>query len=416
MGIKKLTKTVVDNLPKPEKGQVFYRDSKLTGFGVCIGRISKTYYAEKRINGRTVRTTIGKHGQIATDMARKKAQVLLAQMTEGQNPNLNKKNLRAKNISLKIAFDDFLLTRKNLKQRTVYDYRRVLNYYFSDWLNKSVESISKDMVTKRHSKIGADNGKAQANGAMRVLRAVLNFAAGQYENAKGEPILIENPVKALSKTRAWYRVDRRRTVVKPHELPAFFKALDEYKETAVTKKADTVHDYILLLLFTGLRRQEAAKLQWTQVDFKSRTFTVTDTKNNEPLTLPMSDFLFGLFNNRYENGTAEEFVFPGEGKGGYLVEPKRQLQRIRKLSGLYFTLHDLRRSFTSIAGNIIPAYALKALLNHKISGISADVTGGYFVQDAEALRPAMQKVTNQILNYANDEKGKVIDLATAKKV
>ncbi len=349
-------------------------------------------------------------------MARKRAQILLAQMTEGQNPNLNKKNLRAKNISLKMAFDDFLLARKNLKQRTIYDYKRVLNYYFSDWLNKSVESISKEMVTKRHSRIGADNGKAQANGAMRVLRAVLNFAAGQYENAKGEPILIENPVKALSKTRAWYRVDRRRTVVKPHELPAFFKALDEYKETAITKKADAVHDYLLLLLFTGLRRQEAATLRWDQVDFKTRTFTVTDTKNNEPLTLPMSGFLFDLFKNRYENGTDEEFVFPGEGKGGYLVEPKRQLQRIRNLSGLYFTLHDLRRTFTSIAGNIIPAYALKALLNHKMSGISGDVTGGYFVHDAEALRPVMQKVTNQILNYANDEKGKVIDLKTAKQV
>jgi integrase len=37
-------------------------------------------------------------------------------------------------------------------------------------------------------------------------------------------------------------------------------------------------------------------------------------------------------------------------------------------------LHDLRRTFATVAAGIVPAYALKALLNHR-SG-SGDVTGG----------------------------------------
>lgn len=41
---------------------------------------------------------------------------------------------------------------------------------------------------------------------MRVLRALFNFAAGQYENAEGRSLILENPVKRLSQTRAWYRI------------------------------------------------------------------------------------------------------------------------------------------------------------------------------------------------------------------
>jgi len=107
------------------------------------------------------------------------------------------------------------------------------------------------------------------------LRAVFNFAIGQYEdNTKGHPIITENPVKRLSQTRAWYRVERRNTVIKAHELPAFFDGLNQLAETSITSKAEVVRDYILLLLFTGLRRQEAAKLKWEQVDFKDKTLTV----------------------------------------------------------------------------------------------------------------------------------------------
>ncbi len=60
---------------------------------------------------------------------------------------------------------------------------------------------------------------------MRVLRALFNFAAGQYEDAKGHSLIAENPVKRLSQTRAWYRVKRRQTYIKPHELAAWGKGI-----------------------------------------------------------------------------------------------------------------------------------------------------------------------------------------------
>ncbi len=49
-----------------------------------------------------------------------------------------------------------------------------------------------------------------------------------------------------------------------------------------------------------------------------------------------------------------------------------------------------------------------------MDGVSNDVTAGYFVQDAETMRPAMQKITNKILKHATATGGKVIELATRR--
>jgi len=48
---------------------------------------------------------------------------------------------------------------------------------------------------------------------MRVLRALFNFAAGQYEDSQGKSLITDNPVKRLSQTRAWYRVERRQSFI-----------------------------------------------------------------------------------------------------------------------------------------------------------------------------------------------------------
>jgi len=47
----KLTKNVVEKLPYAEKGQDYYTDTELKGFGVRVGKQSKTYFAEKRVGG-----------------------------------------------------------------------------------------------------------------------------------------------------------------------------------------------------------------------------------------------------------------------------------------------------------------------------------------------------------------------------
>lgn len=79
---------------------------------------------------------------------------------------------------------------------------------------------------------------------------------------------------------------------------------------------------------------------------------------------------------RRRKDTDSLFVFPGEGKTGKIVEPKRQIARVIEASGISFMIHDLRRSFASYASMIVPAYTLKKLMNHKDG---SDVTMGYVV-------------------------------------
>jgi integrase len=74
-------------------------------------------------------------------------------------------------------------------------------------------------------------------------------------------------------------------------------------------------------------------------------------------------------------------------------------EAVIKDSEIRFTIHDLRRTFATIANSLdIPAYTVKMLLNHKMSG---DVTAGYIITDVERLREPMNKINTYILEHAN---------------
>ncbi len=143
--------------------------------------------------------------------------------------------------------------------------------------------------------------------------------------------------------------------------------------------------YPLLVLFTELRKEEASRLAWENVDLLDKTLIVHDTKNHQDHTLPLSDFLLEPLHRR-KAGAVNEYV---------IVEQRKQMDRITFESGVKFTIHDLRRTFITIAESLdISAYALKRLLNHKMGN---DITAGYIIIDAERLRIPMQKITDHLL-------------------
>ena len=86
---------------------------------------------------------------------------------------------------------------------------------------------------------------------------------------------------------------------------------------------------------------------------------------------------------------------------------------ITKASGVSFCIHDLRRTFATVAESLdIPAYALKRLLNH---ANGTDVTAGYIVANVERLREPMQKITDYVLKSAGlKETAEVIHLKQAR--
>jgi integrase len=168
---------------------------------------------------------------------------------------------------------------------------------------------------------------------------------------------------------------------------------------AVHAEDDYVRDFLLIALFTGMRRSEIARLRWEYIDFDGKTLTVPRTKNGDPLELPLSTFLFELLLTRREVYPDADWVFPGPGKTGHLVESKKFYARVAKACCITFTLHDLRRTFVTIAESLdIPHYALKRLLNHRTDG---DVTGGYIVMDVERLRRPVERVAERILEVVD---------------
>lgn len=470
-----ITKTNIEKLEQPETGRVDYFDDVLKGFGVRVSADRKTYFTMRRVNGKLTRVKIDTADKITAEKARSKAKITLGAMETGIDPNEEKRQARQlvgeeklKAITLQTALNDYL-DKGKLKPRTVTTYKDLCRLYLADWLDKPAAEITRDMVKARHADIAAGGRQRQilakeitaggskaklkavappdtkrkeaaADNCMRTLRAVLNY---QFEDEEGGT-LYANPVTVLSskKKKAWFKVERRQTRLKNSDLPAWYKAVDGLDNSIM-------RDYLLFLLFTGLRRQEAATLTWKQVDFKEGCFTLTGgmtgvTKNKQIHALPLSDFLRYLLTHRKdglkielseakdalagignmtlrqkqeahnrvalaESRFASPYVFPGEGKTGYIVEPKRAIDSVTAATGITFSCHDLRRTFASLAESLdLSRYTIKALLNHKQA--DDDVTGGYIVLDINRLLDAMQKITDALQERIKTQHGQVIQI------
>ncbi|MDQ8039126.1 MAG: integrase arm-type DNA-binding domain-containing protein [Rickettsiella sp.] len=390
----KITKLAVDKLPIPSvvkagvTAQKRYYDDVMKGFGVRVtSGGSKAFFVEKLINGKLSRITLGRYPELTVEMARREAQKVLGQIAMGLDPLAEKRSSKLKEITLEKIFNDYLEARKSLKPKTIYDYKRSMELAFKKWRHVPFTFITKEEVVKQHTFLGKKHGAAYADQAMAILRALFNFASVQYEDSQGRSLISENPVKRLSQTRAWFRVGKRTTYIKSHELAAWYQG-------AMSLSNTTLRDYLILVVMTGLRRQEAARLKWEQVDFRDKTITITDTKNHQDHTLPLSDYLYTLLANRKQSAI-NAYVFPGSGAGGYIIEPRKQMVKVVKSSGVHFTIHDLRRTFITVAEGLdIAAYALKRLLNHKMNN---DITAGYIMNDIERLRKPMQLITDTLV-------------------
>jgi integrase len=145
-----------------------------------------------------------------------------------------------------------------------------------------------------------------------------------------------------------------------------------------------------------MRKEEAARLKWSDINLEDRTFTIKDPKNRDDATLPLPNFLYDLL---CERPTGSEYVFPGLGEFGYLANMHYWIRKVTDQSGVKFILHDLRRTFITTAESLdISVYALKRLLNHRID--KSDVTAGYIITDVERLRIPMRKIENRLLHLA----------------
>lgn len=375
-----LTKRSIDAIPLERSGQKLYRDSELPGFGLRVGTRSKVFFAEGQVDRRTVRATIGKYGPLTPDVARKLALKILAEMAQGRDPNAAKCRRARDEITLGQAFDRFFAAKGDLSVRTVDSYRRSVRLYLADWTCRPLRDITRAMVLARHRALSSQHGALTANSVMRHLRSVYNFTAAAHEEFP------PNPVYIMTQARAWAPEKRRRRLVSARSLPSWW--------AATMLEPPLSRDFLTVALFTGMRRREIAGLRWEDIDLKGRTLTVPRTKNGDPLVLPLSGYLTRVLMKRKLAVGASQFVFPSRSASGHVEEVKTFTGRVTKRCGVEFTLHDLRRTFVTIAESIdVPAYTLKRLLNHRGG---EDVTSGYIIIDVERLREPVEKIALKI--------------------
>lgn len=406
----KLTKRSIDSLPLPEAGQALYWDDELPGYGLRVTKGAKTFIVQRRVAGKTVRVTLGKYGPLTPDQARKLAVKNLSELVQGVNVNAAKEAEKAQGVTLDEAIDTYLTSRR-LTAKTLKDYREAQRNAFGDWLRLPIKAISRAMIERRFDE-WSERSPAAANRHFRFLRALLNFAMEKYSTPDGEPLIPSNPCNRLTALKRWHRIERRTRHIEPHQLNAWFAALEHQPEDSDHR--NTVRDFCAFLLLTGCREQEAARLRWADVDLDAAKVTFAETKNHKTHVLPVGPWLADLLERRQGQRTSA-FVFPADNRAGHLLNHRKAILAICRDSGVEFRCHDLRRTFASIASvhleRSLSAYTLKRLLNHSSGG---DVTGGYVQVGVEDLREPMRQIEDFVLKCAGlKESAPVVKLTVA---
>ena len=380
----KITSAAVSKLPFVEKGQKLHMDDQLKGFGVRIGTQQKTYFVQRDINRKTCRVTIGAHGVFTADQARKKAQELLVQLANGENPNEEKRKKQAESITLGEATDLYLKSPKKRSKITKDAYRINVDKYLADWKDRPLKEINRKMVKERHLKIGNNNGPYVANYVMRTFRAIYNRAMRQHEELPPNPIINVD----------MFPEKRRQEPIPVDELPTWYADVS-------TLSNPIRRDYNLFVLFTGIRRTDALTVRWEDVDLEKGKLHRPNPKGGEEraFTVPLSDYLIELLKQRKEGNEPffpnSPWVFPANTKKGHVTEPKER--------SIKWSPHRLRDTYTTAANSAgLSPYDIESLTNHRPP--KSTVTAGYINQGVEGLRVPQQKVTDYLLEKIGIEK------------
>ena len=309
--------------------------------------------------------------------------------------------------TLRKALADYIDMRQ-LRTDTADQYKKKTESCLSDWLELPLSSIDDRMVIERHKQM--KHCPSQADYVFRILRAIYRFSAVYYR----QPTLV-NPVLILSACRQWQKSKTRRDdYIDKQDLRTWYDAVQTIRPH--------MRDLVLLLVLTGLRLNEAAKLQWSDVDLEKGRITIgwdpkRPTKNGFIHRLPLSDFLVSMLERRKKMSNSQ-WVFTSRHYNAPIQNPYKSFKYVSGLSGVRCRPHTLRRTFINLA-TIEEVMAgpdiRKALLNH-VEGVH---DGHYETIDEDRLRRVMQAITDQFFKHAGVRRrlyGKNIDSYRARPI
>jgi integrase len=383
----KLTKSVVDAATPREK-QFTVWCSELRGFGVFIQPSgSRTYFVDYRNrDGVRKRMTIGRHGKITTEQARKLAIATLGETLKGRDPAderiQQRKALTVKELCQRYlaAADKGLVLGKGdrpKKASSLYIDRGRINRHIMPLLgNKRVQSLNPADISKFMEDVASGKsamiektknkrGKSIVKGGLGTAARTVGLLGGILTYAVGQGLIDKNPVRGIRKPAD--RVKKRRLSDDEYRLLGRIlqeKAADEHFKTTL--------QIIRHLALTACRRSEAIRLKTSEVDLEGSCLRLIDSKEGASVRavgLPALDLLAPLVVDE------EGFVFKGTVEGKPLVGfPKLWKKLFKETSLADITPHVLRHSFSSIANDLgFTEATIGSLMGHS----RGSVTGRY---------------------------------------
>jgi integrase len=398
----KLTKRTIAELEgEPGKQRIFW-DRDVRGYGVLISPGgARSFIFQRRVGGKSRRVTIGRCDDLNPEVARKRAEVLAAEMGQGVDPVAEKRKAQAQGVTLAQVMAAYIAapSRKGggrgqpKTARTQRDIQTAMRWGLPDWLDRPASDVTGKMVRERHAAL-SERSQARADLTMRYLRAALNLAAADADE-DDEPAR-PNPVLRLSRAGAWHAPKRAERHVPPDRLADWWDAV-ESKLIGLRYEAE-MRDAMVFLMLTGCRCAEAIgnqtdgypALRWDAVDLAKGLVRFEQTKNRRVHVLPIGTWLLARLRERH-GSVGGSFVF-GDAHGVVPPMLREAVNRIERVTGIRATPHDLRRTFASTAVRAgVSGPVLKRLLNHTQAG---DVTHGYVQIDLGQMRDAVQRIEN----------------------
>lgn len=148
------------------------------------------------------------------------------------------------------------------------------------------------------------------------------------------------------------------------------KAKDLYKK--ILDIANNQYRLMFMFLLRGRRAGEVVSMEWSNIDFENKTYTVkaSQSKIDKNLTFPLDDELFAHFEYLDKKESGFVFVNP-KTKKPFPTAPAKLWNRIRKDVGILkiMTLHDFRHllGFTLVNNNVPLEQISRALGHSKIT-------------------------------------------------
>lgn len=382
----KLTKRIVESA-EPRAKQYTLWCSELPGFGVYVlptGRL--TYFVDYRTaDGRRRRMTLGRHGQVTAEEARKLAIARLGEVVRGDDPQLER-TTRRKSLTvaglceryLEAAEKGLILGKRGSGKKAstiATDRGRIAQHIVPLLGTKLVIELTRADVSRFIRDVQAGKtAKREASGKVRGVTLVTGGAGTAARTAGllgsiltfavNEGIIEANPATGVRKP-AYNKRDRRLTA---GEYARLGKALAEAEEEGERQQAI---DAARLLILTGCRLGEILKLRWVEVDFASQCLRLADSKEGRSVR-PLGREAVRLLEEVRERVDGY-FVLPavrGEGHYAGFAVAWRRLMKRAELDGV--TAHTLRHSFASVAGDLGMAEStIAALLGHAMGSVTS---------------------------------------------